>query len=174
MSVLSCFIIPLLTELSKIFSPPTSSIPVIYWEQGEIGRKAGSLSYKIKKKICLSWVWFDWFELILDSHKWKIKVLVTWSCLTLCDPTDCSPPGFSVLGILKARKLQWIAVSYSMGVSWSRDQTRVSCIEGRFFTSWASKGTQYIIKHVQSYILNFWHLIVSSFFYLFSERKSNV
>ena len=32
------------------------------------------------------------------------------SCLTLCDPTDCSPPGFSVNGILQARILEWIAL----------------------------------------------------------------
>ena len=34
-------------------------------------------------------------------------VLVTQSCLTLCDPMDCSPPGFSVLGIFQARILEW-------------------------------------------------------------------
>ena len=31
------------------------------------------------------------------------------SCPTLCDPIDCSPPGFSVHGILQARKLEWVA-----------------------------------------------------------------
>ena len=35
------------------------------------------------------------------------------SCLTLCDPIDGSPPGFSVLGILQARTLEWIAISFS-------------------------------------------------------------
>ena len=30
------------------------------------------------------------------------------SCPTLCDPTDCSPPGFSVHGILQARTLEWV------------------------------------------------------------------
>ena len=34
-------------------------------------------------------------------------------CLTLCDPTDCSPPGSSVHGILQARMLQWLAMSFS-------------------------------------------------------------
>ena len=38
-------------------------------------------------------------------------VLVTESCLTLCDPMDCSPPSFSVHGILQARILEWIAIS---------------------------------------------------------------
>ena len=35
--------------------------------------------------------------------------LVTKLCLPLCDPIDCSPPGFSVLGILQARILEWVA-----------------------------------------------------------------
>ena len=35
------------------------------------------------------------------------------SCLTLCDPIDSSPPGFSVPGILQARTLEWVAISFS-------------------------------------------------------------
>ena len=35
------------------------------------------------------------------------------SCLTLCDPIDSSPPGFSVPGILQARILEWVAISFS-------------------------------------------------------------
>ena len=35
------------------------------------------------------------------------------SCPTLCDPTDCSPPGSAVPGILQARALEWVAVSFS-------------------------------------------------------------
>ena len=37
-------------------------------------------------------------------------MLVTQSYPTLCDPTDCSPPGFSVCGILQARILEWVAI----------------------------------------------------------------
>ena len=40
-------------------------------------------------------------------------VLVVQSCPTLCNPTDCSPPGFSVHGILQARILEWIAIPSS-------------------------------------------------------------
>ena len=39
----------------------------------------------------------------------------------------CSPPGSSVHGISQARILEWVAISYSRGSSWSRDQTLVSC-----------------------------------------------
>ena len=35
------------------------------------------------------------------------------SCLTLCDPIDGSPPGYSVPGILQARILEWVAISFS-------------------------------------------------------------
>ena len=35
------------------------------------------------------------------------------SCSTLCDPTDGSPPGSSVPGILQARTLEWVAISFS-------------------------------------------------------------
>ena len=36
------------------------------------------------------------------------------SCLTLCDPIDSSPPGSPVLGILQARILEWVAISFSI------------------------------------------------------------
>jgi len=42
---------------------------------------------------------------------------VTRSCLTLCDPMDCSPPAASVRGILQARILEWVAISSSRGSS---------------------------------------------------------
>ena len=42
----------------------------------------------------------------------------TQSCLTLCNPMDCSLPGFSVCGIFQARTLEWVAISYSRGSSW--------------------------------------------------------
>ena len=41
-----------------------------------------------------------------------VCVLVTQSCQTLCDPKDCSLPGFSVRGILQARILAWIAIPF--------------------------------------------------------------
>ena len=50
------------------------------------------------------------------------------ACLTLCDPVDCSPPGSSVHGILQATALEWVAVHFSRGSPWPRDQTCVSCV----------------------------------------------
>ena len=51
---------------------------------------------------------------------------------------DCSPPGSSVHGISQARILEWVAISFSRGSSWPRDQTHVFCIAGGFFTIWAT------------------------------------
>ena len=58
---------------------------------------------------------------------------VAQSCLTLCDPVDCSLPGSSVHGILQARILEWVAISFSRVSSQPRDQTQVSRIGGRRF-----------------------------------------
>ena len=61
------------------------------------------------------------------------------SCLTPCDPTNCSPPGSSVHGILQASILQQVAIPFSKGSSWPRDQTWVSCITWKFFSIWATR-----------------------------------
>ena len=65
----------------------------------------------------------------------KVQVLVTQSCLTPCQPMDCSPPGSSVHGISQARILEWVVILlFFRGYSRPRDQTWVSCIAGRFLT----------------------------------------
>ena len=73
----------------------------------------------------------------------QIVVVVTVSCLTLCNPMDCGPPGSSAHGILQARILEWVAMPSSRGSSWHEDWTQVSWtagrffFAGRFFTVWA-------------------------------------
>ena len=72
------------------------------------------------------------------------------SCLTLCDPMDCGPPGSSVYGIFQARILEWVAISFSKVSSWPRDQTHVSyvsCIAGRVFTTVPSVNPQLNMPH---------------------------
>ena len=71
--------------------------------------------------------------------KMKVKEReATQSCLTLCDPMDCSLPGSSIHGIFQARILEWVAISFSRRSSRPRDWTRISCIVGRCFTIWAT------------------------------------
>ena len=60
-------------------------------------------------------------------------------CPTQCDPIDGSPPGFSVPGILQARILQWVAISFSRRSSRPRDWNRISYIVGRCFTIWTTR-----------------------------------
>jgi len=55
---------------------------------------------------------------LLLSHQGSPKPLTAaakslQSCLILCDPTDGSPPGSTVPGILQARTLEWVAISFS-------------------------------------------------------------
>ena len=56
----------------------------------------------------------------------SVKVVGEQMCLILCDPMDCSPPGFSVHGIVQARILEWVIFSYSSRPSEPRDQTYFS------------------------------------------------
>ena len=74
-----------------------------------------------------------------QENKPEIVILVTQSCLTLCDPMDCSLPGSSVLGIFQARILEWVAIPFSRGSSQPRNQTQVSHTAGRLFTVWATR-----------------------------------
>ena len=73
------------------------------------------------------------FQFLYVSWKWKWSPSVAQSCPTLCDPGDCSLPGSSVHGILQARILEWVAISFSRGSSQPRDGSRVSHIGGRHF-----------------------------------------
>ena len=86
----------------------------------------------------------DYFFIFLHykqfhNNEVKVKVLVTPSCLTLCDSLGCSPPGSSVLWILQARMLKWVAIPFSKGFSQLKDQTWVSCFADRFSTVWAMR-----------------------------------
>ena len=102
------------------------------------------------KALC-SFLW-NWFQIDLPSLPFFPQTLipsylpylnmkseseVAQSCSALCDPVDCSPPGSSIHGILQARVLEWVAMSFSRGSSQPRDWTQVSRIAGRRFTIWA-------------------------------------
>ena len=77
--------------------------------------------------LTLCWIPWKW--------KWECSRAL---CPALCDPVDGSPPGSSIHGILQARILEWVAISFSRGSSWPRDRTQVSRIAGRCFNLWPS------------------------------------
>ena len=74
----------------------------------------------------------------------RVYVFVPQSCPSLCDPTDCSPTGSTVHGILQGRILEWVAMPFSRGSS----ETWVSCIAGRFSIIRATREAQ--LSSVQS------------------------
>ena len=77
--------------------------------------------WKFKSHICMCWSL---------SHVW----LWSFSCVRFF-----GTPGSSILEVLQARILGWVAIPFSRGSSQPRDWTQVSCIEGRFFTIWATR-----------------------------------
>ena len=107
-------------ELSQgLFSQIISNFP----ERGILW-KALPGHNEIKEEEINNYIWKNKY-----SSAWKnFKVLVTWSCPTLCNLMDSSPPGSFVHGISQARILEWVAISSSRGSSRTRDRTRVFCI----------------------------------------------
>ena len=87
-----------------------------------------------------------------------LRVKLLQSCLTPCNPMNCSLPGSSVHGILQVRTLEWAAMLSAIGSSWPRDRTCSSCnscIAGGFFTT--EPLGKPIYTHLPS-LLTFLHL----------------
>ena len=90
-----------------------------------------TIAKTLKQPKCPStdeWIKKIWYVCVCVCV-WYAKLLQ--SCLTLCDPMDCSLPGFSLHGILQARILEWVVMPSSGGSSRPRNRTwlfYVSCI----------------------------------------------
>ena len=92
-----------------------------------------------------TWVWVNsgsWWWTGRPAAAAAAKSLQSWP--TLCDPIHGSPPGYTDHGILQARILQWVAISFSRGSSWPMDWTLVSWTWGRFLTDWTTREAQWI------------------------------
>ena len=90
---------------------------------------------KIRAQACWNLCGLGNFHLLCHTC---LSAKLLQSCPTLWDLVDCSPPGFSIRGILQARILEWVAMTFSRGSSRPRDWTRISgdsCVAGRFFTA---------------------------------------
>ena len=80
----------------------------------------------------LNWLLIDAFKRIFcEKHSWQCCCLVAQSCLTLCGPMDCSPPGSFVHGIFQSRILEWVATLFSSRSS----QPTSPAWAGGFFTA---------------------------------------
>ena len=78
-----------------------------------------------------------------------------------CNPIDCSLLGFSDYGIIQARILEWIAVSFSRVSSQPRNWTRLSCTAGRFFTDRAMRETLLSFYYVLCGSTSFFNILYS-------------
>ena len=78
-------------------------------------QKLNILRNEVLSALCK--IYLPWGKL----HALKVKVKVTQSCLTLCDPMNYSLPGSSVHGILQVRILEWVAISFCRGFSQPSD-----------------------------------------------------
>ena len=78
---------------------------------------------------------------------WFSYCLVIKLCPTLCGPMDCSPPGSSVNEISWASILQWVAISFSMGSTWIRDQTHLFCIGRQICLVLSQQGSPEFSQH---------------------------
>ena len=93
----------------------------------------------------ISTAWILWimlqylFQSLLSFHlSMHVRMPSLQSCLTLCDPMECSLPDCSVHGILQARIPEWAAMHSFRGSSQPKDQTHISCrscTAGGFFTT---------------------------------------
>ena len=91
------------------------------------------------------------------GHDWATDLI--WSEVVsnfFCDPMDCSPPGSSVHGISQSRKLELVAISFSRGSSWPRDQIHVSSIGMRILYHWATWEAQIMNMDCWKFSLWLW------------------
>ena len=105
----------------------------------------------------------DWTELIL-------KVRVAQSCPTLCEPIDCSLTGSSVHGILEARVLEWVAISFSTGsISNLRIEPRSFALRADSLpTEPLGKPVILYVYFVTIFMINLWHFLCFSINFAFS------
>ena len=91
------------------------------------------------------------FHKVILINRVYTCLLVTKSCLTLCDSMDCSLPGSSVHRISQARTLEWVSIYFSKGSSQPRDWTCSYCISSQVLLPLSHLGSPYIISDVTSF-----------------------
>ena len=116
-----------------------ASVSLSCWlkKKGSKNLKEGSNHWQLEILSKIRESFILWMRAFKEAPEWVTEV--AQSHPTLCDPMDCSLPGSSLHGILQARVLEWVAISFPRGSSWPRDQTWVSGIPGRHFNLWATR-----------------------------------
>ena len=105
--------------------------------------------------------WYNYFETLLHQHLLKYMLYP----MTQQFPRDTNARereshsvmsrfcDYTVHGILQARILKWGAIPFSRGSYHPRDQTQVSHVASRCFTSWATRGANECIGHLKQWFL---------------------
>ena len=107
-------------------------------------------------------------------------VILLFSCvwlfatLTLCNPMDCSLPGSFVHEISQARILEWVAISFSRGSSWSRDWTQVSCIARWILYHWVTRKGQCVLNFIKKCENIFYNVLILFFFFFLDQQYSRI
>ena len=117
---------------------------VLRWQRDretEVDR-SGFSSFLCKETRSMFRAWPLWPHLTLKKEREREVVSNS------CNLTNCSPPGSSVHGILQARILEWVAISFSRGTSRPRNWTQVSSTAGRCFNNWPMKEAPFNFNHL--------------------------
>ena len=114
------------TPRTAHFSSPEASRDYYTWFKVATTKSADSLS-----------------EPRIYTERKYLSVPQSWDSLW---PLDCSPRGSPGHGILQARMLERVAISYSRGFSIPRNWTGVSWIAGRFFTVWITREATFVLN----------------------------
>ena len=109
--------------------------------------KKGHIGVLANSSVSCLWWWTHTCCKVAQNyiHTRYCCCLVAETCLTLCNPVDCSPPSSSVHGISQARILEWVAISSSRGSSPPSDHICISC--NWILYHWASGETQNTHTH---------------------------
>ena len=108
---------PQKSRMHSVTSPWVSR-PFIVGRQKDLRSSGWEIGRHLEEKV---WAWVRW------TLGLKPSLSRVWFF--------CNPPGSSVHGNLQARIREWVAISFSRGYSWPRDQICISCLTGGFFTA---------------------------------------
>ena len=95
--------------------------------------------FQVSPLKCFQQICYIQASLCRDHVREHAKSLQSY--VTLCNPVDCSPPGYLVHGILQARIMEWVAISFSWGSFQPRNCTHVSCIGRQVLYHWCHLGS---------------------------------
>ena len=111
----------------------------------------GHIIWKFRHlKIFTLWLFTEMFT---DICNIGYIVVVAQSCLTPCNPMNCSPPGSSVHVILQARILEREVIPFSRGLSQPRDRTRVSFTAGKFLYHLSHRRSRNLYEFIYNKVI---------------------